>query len=124
MRPAANRKKFLQPQKTFSDPEELTLKLRKNFKIVDRLKAYSKNKKIKVVAFKLTSHASENERKAAVEKLLKGDIADLVVHNDLQEIDPHHHGFTVYDSKTKIPCEGVERLTGELSSRLFSEVNL
>ena len=83
---------------------------------MDELKNYSKNKDLKVVAFKLTSHASEADRKAAVDKLFKNSHADFVVHNDLSEIDvvKRTHRFTLHSAKDARVCEGLEQLTSEL----------
>ncbi|WP_413943520.1 bifunctional phosphopantothenoylcysteine decarboxylase/phosphopantothenate--cysteine ligase CoaBC [Bdellovibrio sp. HCB-162] len=103
-------------KKVSSDADSMSIHLKRNHKIVDRLKDYSKNKNIQVIAFKLTSHASENERKAAVEKLFKGSHADYVVHNDMTDIDivKRTHKFTLINSKEAVPCESLEQLTYEL----------
>lgn len=75
-----------------SDAEEMTVKLKRNFKIVSRLKDYASNKPA-VAAFKLTNGASQEEaRKAA----LKVEGADFVVHNDLSEHTSKERKFTFY----------------------------
>lgn len=75
-----------------SDAEEMTVKLKRNFKIVSRLKYYARNKPA-VAAFKLTNGASEEDaRKAA----LKVEGADFVVHNDLSEHTSKERKFTFY----------------------------
>ncbi len=60
-----------------------TLKLRRNPKLLDALRARSRNPAIRVVAFKLTRNASDAEVRAAVRGLFAGGAADFVVHNDL-----------------------------------------
>lgn len=60
-----------------------TLKLRRNPKLLDALRARSRNPAIRVVAFKLTRQASESEARAAVRGLFTGGAVDFVVHNDL-----------------------------------------
>ncbi len=80
-----------------SDAEEMTVKLKRNFKIVNRLKAYASNKPA-VAAFKLTNGANAEEaRKAA----LKVEGADFVVHNDLSEHTSKERKFTFYRKGVK-----------------------
>lgn len=106
----------LEVKKISSDAPEMNLHLKKNHKIVDALKTYSRNKDLKVIAFKLTSHASSDAKEAAVQKLFKNSHADFVVHNDLADIDivRRIHRFTLYSENQAQPCEGLERLTAEL----------
>jgi phosphopantothenoylcysteine decarboxylase/phosphopantothenate--cysteine ligase len=63
----------------------VTLRLRPNPKLVDTLRARSRNPQLRVVAFKLTSGANAAGVRAAVETLFGHSDADLVVHNDLAE---------------------------------------
>lgn len=60
-----------------------TLKLRRNPKLLDALRARSRNPAIRIVAFKLTREASEGEVAWAVCSLFATGVADFVVHNDL-----------------------------------------
>ncbi len=60
-----------------------TLKLGRNPKLVDTLRARSRNPAVRIVAFKLTRSASAAEVRAAVRGLFAGGAADFVVHNDL-----------------------------------------
>jgi phosphopantothenoylcysteine decarboxylase / phosphopantothenate---cysteine ligase len=60
-----------------------TLRLRKNPKLLDTLRARSRNAAAQVVAFKLTRGADPRQVQAAVMPLLKSGAADYVVHNDL-----------------------------------------
>jgi phosphopantothenoylcysteine decarboxylase/phosphopantothenate--cysteine ligase, prokaryotic len=109
--------KPLEKKKISSDLDSMTIHLKRNHKIVDRLKTYSQNPDLKVVAFKLTSHASPEERAAAVKKLFTGSHADYVVHNDLLDIDivKRTHKFTVYGKETSKPCDNLEQLCGVLT---------
>jgi phosphopantothenoylcysteine decarboxylase/phosphopantothenate--cysteine ligase len=75
---------------------DLTLRLKRNPKIVDQLREYSRNPGIQVVAFKLTNGASPDERYAAVQKLAAHAGAQFIVHNDLSEIGPARHRARVY----------------------------
>ncbi|MEO5958004.1 MAG: bifunctional phosphopantothenoylcysteine decarboxylase/phosphopantothenate--cysteine ligase CoaBC, partial [Opitutaceae bacterium] len=60
-----------------------TLKLRRNPKLLDSLRARSRNAAISIVAFKLTRDADGAAAEAAVMTLFAGGVADYVVHNDL-----------------------------------------
>lgn len=113
-------------KKMSSDAEEMTIHLKRNHKIVDQLKQYSKNRDLKVIAFKLTSHAAPNEQLDAVQKLIRHSKADYVVHNDLKDINVINktHKFTLFSPKGAVPCEGLERLEGELLKILLSEDSL
>lgn len=73
-----------------SSGREISLNLAPNHKIVDRLRRYSLNPNVKVVAFKLTQNASGKERERAVGDLFRHSLADIVVHNDLTEVDPEN----------------------------------
>jgi phosphopantothenoylcysteine decarboxylase/phosphopantothenate--cysteine ligase len=109
--------KPFEQKKVSSDADQLTIRMKRNPKIVDHLKEYSKNKNLKVVAFKLTSHASDSEKSAAVEKLFKNSHADYVVHNDMTDIDIVHrtHKFTLISKSERVVCEDLERLAAELT---------
>lgn len=103
-------------KKVSSDTEKMSIHLKRNHKIVDRLKEYSKNKDLKVIAFKLTSHADAEQKARAVEKLFTNSHADYVVHNDLSEIDivKRIHKFTLFNHQGSVACDGLEQLTSEL----------
>ena len=81
-----------------SSGRKISLNLAQNYKIVDRLRHYSLNKNLQVVAFKLTHNASRKERESAVLKLIRHSSADIVVHNDLSEVDPKNgkHVAAIY----------------------------
>lgn len=82
----------------FSSEHDITLNLARNYKIVDRIHQYSSNADVVLVAFKLTNHASEEEREKAVLHLLEHSLADIVVQNDLAEVDPENgrHAAALY----------------------------
>ena len=71
----------------------------KNPKLIDSVKTWSANKKVKLVAFKLTSTSSLESRKAALQKIKKTSQADFIVHNDIQEFKDFasSHGYAIYD---------------------------
>ena len=69
-----------------SDAPVLTVELKRNFKLLDRLKAYAAaggKRKPFVVGFKLTAGA---DKARALEAAAKLAAADLVVHNDLRDL--------------------------------------
>lgn len=103
-------------KKISSNAENMDIHLKRNHKIVDRLRDYAKNKDLKVIAFKLTSHASAEEKKTAVDKLFKSAHADFVVHNDLTDIDivNRTHKFSLISPQATVPCESLETLANEL----------
>ncbi|NUN06016.1 MAG: bifunctional phosphopantothenoylcysteine decarboxylase/phosphopantothenate--cysteine ligase CoaBC [Bdellovibrio sp.] len=103
-------------KKISSNADHMNIHLKRNHKIVDRLRDYAKNKDLKVIAFKLTSHASADDKTAAVDKLFKSAHADYVVHNDLTDIDivKRTHKFSLISPKATIPCDNLETLASEL----------
>ncbi|HWU43090.1 MAG TPA: phosphopantothenoylcysteine decarboxylase, partial [Bdellovibrio sp.] len=116
----------LQQKKISSDADSMTIHMKRNHKIVDRLKEYSKNKSLQVIAFKLTSHATAEQKKSAVEKLFKSSQADLVVHNDLTDIDivKRTHKFTLYGHEKSVACESIDQLASELVHIIASKGTL
>ncbi len=82
---------------------EFELKFRKNPKLIQLLKEYSRNKEIKVVGFKLTSNANEIEAQHAIQKLFRGEFVDYVIHNDLSGITDKTHMGRIFDAQ-KMLC--------------------
>jgi phosphopantothenoylcysteine synthetase/decarboxylase len=89
---------------------EVTIHLKQNPKLIDRLREYACDKNILVVAFKLTNTADVHERIAAVRTLASRARPDFIVHNDLSSIETtpntprSRHRSTLYsvDDKAKI----------------------
>jgi len=65
----------------------VTLRLRALPKLVDSLRARSRNPRLRVIAFKLTKGATAVEADTAIRALLRKSGADWVVHNDLSQRD-------------------------------------
>jgi phosphopantothenoylcysteine decarboxylase/phosphopantothenate--cysteine ligase len=103
--------------------DKLTVHFKNNPKLVDQIKNQSRNKNVKLVAFKLTSKASGDECLAAVTKLKEHSHADYVVHNDTAEIDKtkQQHRFTFYGAKTQVPLENIQALAAELAQNHLKE---
>ncbi len=88
--------------------DDLTIELRRNFKIVSRLREYARQHPegsgVRIVAFKLTNRASAGERERAVAKLLAEDV-DRVVHNDLAELMRGERVFRIHARGGRAPVE-------------------
>lgn len=85
---------------------EVSIKLKKNPKLIDFIKLWT-NKKSFVCAFKLTSNASFDERKTAVEKVFisnkEDDLKpDIVISNDLSEINGFVHPCVIFGKNLQI----------------------
>lgn len=102
---------------------DVRLHLRPNPRLVDRLREWSANPALRVVAFKLTRGAEAAAARAAVETLFSHARADAVVHNDLAALDPASGRFpaTIWRADgTAIRAESREALAAQLE-RLLSE---
>ncbi len=100
--------------------ESLDIHLQPNPKLISKLKSYSQNPKLKVIGFKLTSHLPPEEQIKKVDKLLHD--VDFVVHNDLSEIKPDSHKFTLWGLKKPRIYENVEELSVGLIQAISTEV--
>lgn len=101
-----------------SKAPELTLVLKRNFKIIDRIKKYAAaggRPEPLLIGFKLTSGATAPEVR---EKVLALSSADLVVHNDLAEMKKKHLFHLYRAGKLLADCGGPE----ELADRLYSKI--
>ncbi|HNY13056.1 MAG TPA: phosphopantothenoylcysteine decarboxylase [Candidatus Wallbacteria bacterium] len=99
--------------------EGISLVLKKNFKIIERLREYSSNKNITVIGFKLTNTPDERQRSEAVEKLLSKGGADFVAHNDLSGISAISHIVSLYSKNGVV---AVFNTKVELAEGLYSLV--
>lgn len=97
-----------------SSHETLRVTLRRNFKILDRIKGYALaagRPAPLLVGFKLTSGARPELVLGKVRALAA---ADLVVHNDLAEMG-NSHPFHIYlEGRPAASCEGAAALAGRL----------
>lgn len=69
----------------------LTIEMKSTQKILDKLKDYSLNKNLKVVAFKLTNTEDQDLRAQATRKAIQNPFVDALVYNDLSEIEGARH---------------------------------
>ncbi|MCM2324406.1 MAG: phosphopantothenoylcysteine decarboxylase, partial [Oligoflexia bacterium] len=79
--------------------EELVLRLKPNFKIVERIKGYVPGPKPLLIAFKLTHTPSAEERVAAVRKLAGSGAPDFIVHNDLGDREKGQPVFRLFETR-------------------------
>lgn len=96
--------------------KELTLKLKPNFKIINRIKSYATNNPL-LIGFKLTSKADVLKQKIAITKVIENG-ADLVIHNDLAMIDGEKHQFGIYNKN--LECLGQGESKTELGQQIVS----
>ena len=71
-------------KKTKSNNDKIELVLKKNFKIIERIKSYSQNKSITLIGFKFVSNNSESEITNSVNTLFDNAGSDFVVLNDFK----------------------------------------
>jgi phosphopantothenoylcysteine decarboxylase/phosphopantothenate--cysteine ligase len=83
-----------------SSSGKLSLHLKPNAKLLPRLRDWSANAAVRVIGFKLTSATDHATRAKAVSKLFENAGVDAVVHNDLNEIQPGRHRYTLHRSPT------------------------
>ncbi len=71
-------------KKMKSNNDRIELVLKKNFKIIDRIKSYSQNKNITLIGFKFVSGNSKTEITNSVNSLFHSANVDFVVLNDFK----------------------------------------
>ncbi len=79
-----------------SSSGQLSLHLKPNAKLLHQLRDWSANAAVRVIGFKLTSTADQASRAQAVRGLFETAGVDAVVHNDLSEIQPGRHRYTLH----------------------------
>jgi len=94
-----------------SSSSDLLLRLKRNPKLLDRIRAWSKNPDVRVVGFKLTDTDDGQQRIAAVKKQFDDSKVDAVVHNDLSDISKENHPFCLHTPRSEpVHCENGEAL--------------
>ena len=95
--------------------DDLTLRLKRNPKIVNSLKNWSQNKNLKVVAFKLTSQASDQQVKEKISKLFNEAHADIVVQNDVKSTENRKtHQFQIFSKENVAHASGIDELVSQI----------
>ena len=105
-----------------SDSGPVRLQLRPQPKLIDTLRARSRNPQLVVVAFKLTAGAGSAGARAAVSSLLARSGADFVVHNDLAARGAgDDFPATIHPSDgVPVPCATRSELAVRLEEQLLS----
>jgi phosphopantothenoylcysteine decarboxylase/phosphopantothenate--cysteine ligase len=113
-------KKF--PGKLKSE-DSLSIQLDRTPKIINQLRLWSKNPKITLVGFKLTSNLTSSQVNQEVEKLFKNAKLDYVVHNDIKSLsDRKSHHFFIHDkSMISNDAIGISGLLSHLGPLLYKE---
>ena len=94
-----------------SSGSDLLLRLKRNPKLLDRIRAWSKTPGVRVIGFKLTDTENLQQRITAVKKQFENSKVDAVVHNDLSEISRNVHTFCLHTLKNEpVHCADGEEL--------------
>ena len=109
-------------EKIDSESEKLVLNLKKNSKIIDSLKSYSKNKNLKVAGFKLTNNADEQTKVSMVRKLVDHSNCDYAVLNDKSDRSENVQvNFKIFNKSKEIgSCGTSTELAGIIEEFLIN----
>ncbi len=99
--------------KKISSDSDLTIKLKKNPKIIAALQDYSLNKKIQIVGFKLTNTSDENHRLDKIKIVSEYQGVSLVVHNDMSDIVKNKRIFNIYQKMNLVGTMDSINLLGD-----------
>jgi phosphopantothenoylcysteine decarboxylase/phosphopantothenate--cysteine ligase len=110
--------------KISSDADEITLKLKRNPKLIDQIKKISP--KTKLVGFKLTSTTDPKTITEKVGKLFSNAHCDFVVQNDWSDIKNNKRIFNVYSAQSVQPdsIEGLDELSATLFHKILAKETL
>lgn len=97
--------------------DSIMIKLKRNFKIIERLRNYCLNSPV-IIGFKLTHSSSQNKMLKEVHKL--NNFCDFVVHNDVKEIG-RGHPFHVYANGKNILNARNEKELAKICYRLIAK---
>ena len=97
--------------------KKVMISLKNNPKLIDSIKKIASDSML--VGFKLTDHASDDERLCAVQKLfyngkrIKKNAPDFVVSNDKSEITADRHPCVIYNNELLqvAKCDSVKKLS-------------
>lgn len=109
-------------KKINSGIDTLTLKLKPTYKLLNKLKDFSLNKKVKVFGFKFSAEKDIKNSKLQVNKLFASSNADFVILNHLTDRDDEgqQNNFYIYDKKKLIyKAERPENLADKIE-KLFT----
>jgi len=85
--------------KLSSDLETLTMRFRRNSKLVETIRSQSLNPHVQVIAFKLTSGSDVKQQLESVKALFSRNVCDLVVANDMDDrLNDQQTSFKLFES--------------------------
>lgn len=90
----------------------LSIVLKPNFKILNRLKEYS-SEDITIIGFKLTKNADNILINEKLAKIFQGEGVDFVVQNDLSSINDHQHITNIYNTDGLISTNSTKEALAE-----------
>ncbi len=108
--------------KISSSLEEMTIKFKRNSKLVDSIKEKSKNKNVKLVSFKFTNEKNIEKRIEKAHELLADSESDFVVVNDFStRTDDVQKAFTIiHKTNEPVKAERSKELSEELEKLLIT----
>lgn len=83
-------------QGKISSEAAITLKMKRNPKLITVLRNYANNPELKVIGFKMTATDSIEAQLQAVKKVFSDSQSDLVVHNDIHEMKTGKHIYHAF----------------------------
>jgi phosphopantothenoylcysteine decarboxylase/phosphopantothenate--cysteine ligase len=97
----------LEQGQKISSEADVTLKLRRNPKLITEIRKWSKNPRVKLIGFKMTANEDRTQCLKAVEKVFQKSNPDLVVHNDMSEMSwkTGKHLFHIYQNPQTAPVD-------------------
>ncbi|GIL17550.1 MAG: phosphopantothenoylcysteine decarboxylase [Oligoflexia bacterium] len=112
------------PDQKISSESEVTIRLKRNPKLLDQIRDFSKNSAIKIVAFKMTATHQKAKWQEAVNKVLSRSKPDLVIHNDMSEMnwDTGLHIFHAHQSGQDSITLNSKTELGQYLGQYLSEV--
>lgn len=108
-----------------SDETEITLKLKRNPKIINQIKQWAPDTKL--VGFKLTSKLDEKSVKTKVDKLFEAARCDFVVQNEWTDIQSGNNTYNIFsnqNSKEAQKVSSLDLLAAYLFQTLMTKENL
>lgn len=109
--------------KLSSDADEMTLKLKRNPKLIQKIKTVTP--KSKLVGFKLTSNLNKEEVHKKVAALFETSGCDLIVQNDWNDIKNQQHSFNIFNKSGYLEhAENIQQLSAFLIKNILSQENL
>lgn len=100
--------------------ESFSITLKPNFKIIEKIKSYSKTP-LKLIGFKLTKNGTKELINNKIESLFKNGSVDYVVHNDLTQINGDQHLSTIYSRGNILFHSTTKRELGQNLLNIFKE---